>query len=112
MIQTTKRSTLLIISPQEPMTLPYATAMLQAMGECMKMPGIRKLVLDLSEVREADGSGLGIIVKMATEARASGRDFYLYRPSKESLKALQDTELHGFFPLLEYEADLLAHIPD
>ncbi|MDR2727475.1 MAG: STAS domain-containing protein [Deltaproteobacteria bacterium] len=112
MLQTIKRSTLLIVTPQTPMTLPHALTLLRDMEECLSMPGIRDLALDLAEVKEADGTGLGVIVKMATNARASGQGFYLYRPSKEALTALNDMEVHGFFPILEYEEDLLAHVPD
>jgi len=112
MLQTTKRSTLLIITPQTPMTLPHALTLLQDMEEILQKPGIRDLVLDVGAVREADGTGLGVTVKIATNARANGQNFYLYRPSQELLKILQELEIDGFFPILEYEEDLLAHIPD
>jgi len=112
MLQTTKRSTLLIITPQTPMTLPHALTLLQDMEAILAMPGIRDLVLDLAETREVDGTGLGVIVKIATSARGSGQGFYLYRPSNEVFNALQELEIDGFFPILEYEEDLLTHIPD
>ena len=110
MIQSIKRSSLLILTPQTPLTRPYATTLMRDLEACLEMPGIRNFVLDLAEVRETDGTGLGTIVKIATEARAGGRGFYLYRPSEEALKGLRERDLDGFFPTLEYEADLLAHL--
>ena len=112
MLQTTKRSTLLIITPQTPMTLPHALTLLQDMEKILAMPGIRDLALDMSETKEADGTGLGVIVKIATSAKGNGQNFYLYRPSDEVLNTLKELEIDGFFPILEYEEDLLAHIPD
>jgi anti-anti-sigma factor len=112
MLQTTKRSSLLIIAPQEPVTLPHAVTLLQDMEQVLTTPRIRTLVLNMAEVKEADGAGLGVLVKTSTSARAAGQEFYLYQPSEEVLKALRDQEIDGFFPILEYEEDLLAHIPD
>ena len=112
MLQTTRHSTLLIIKALTPMTLPHAITLLQDMEESLATPGVRDLVLDMAEVTEVDGSGLGVMVRAITEARSSGQGFYLYRPSEEALKALHEFEINGFFPILELEEDLLAHMPD
>ena len=112
MLQTTRHSTLLIVAPQAPMTLPHAIPLLQDMEDSLSKSDVRDLVIDLAGVRELDGSGLGVMVKAITKARSSGQGFYLYRPSKEAIKALQEFEVYGFFPILDHEEDLLAHIPD
>ena len=112
MVQIVKSSTFLIITPQASMTVPNAVTMWRHMEKCLLASDVRDFALDLAETREVDGAGLGIIVKMTTAAKASGRSLYLYRPSKQVLKALHELEIHGFFPILEYEEDLLAHIPD
>jgi anti-anti-sigma factor len=112
MLQITKRSTLLIVVPQEPVTLPHAITLMQDLEATLATPRIRTLVLNLAEVKEADGAGLGVLVKTSTAARAAGQEFYLYQPSEEVLKALKEEEIDGFFPILDYEEDLLAHIPD
>ena len=112
MLQTTVHATMAVVAPQSPMTLPYALELLHELEDKLQTPGIRDVVLDLAQVKEVDGSGLGAVVKVATGARAGGQGFYLYRPSKEVSKALQSLEISGFFPMLEYEEDLLAHLPD
>ncbi len=112
MLHTTLHKTLLVAIPQQPLTRPHAVALLLALEETLQWPGIRDFVLDLAAVEEVDGSGLGAVVKAATEARAAGQTVYLYRPSPTVLGALHDLEIQGFFPMLEYEEDLLAHMPD
>ena len=112
MLQTTKHSTILIVAPQTPMTLPYSVTLQQDMEDSLSTPDVRDIVLDLAGVKEVDGSGIGVMVSTITKARSSGQGFYLYRPSPEALKALQEFEVHGFFPILDHEEDLLAHIPD
>lgn len=112
MLNTSTHSTLVVIEPNVPMTLPNAVELLQRMEAKLHEPGIRDLVLDLQDVVDIDGAGLGAVVKTATDARANGKGFYLYRPSPSVLSALEEHEILGFFPLLEHEEDLLAHLPD
>ena len=112
MLQTTTHGQLLVAVPQKPMTRPYAVELLGALEAMLALPGVRKFVLDLESVNEVDGSGLGAVVKTATNSRAAGQELYLYRPSHVVTEALQELEISGFFPMLDYEEDLLAHMPD
>ena len=112
MLHLTWHKTLVVAEPQCPLTRPYAVEFITAMSDALQRPGARDFVLDISGVKEVDGSGLGVVVRAATAARAAGQNFFLYRPSPEVLKALREIEIQGFFPILEYEEDLLAHMPD
>ena len=112
MVHLTWHKTLLLAEPQCPLTRPYAVEFSVALGDALQRPGARDFVLDMAGVKAVDGSGLGVVVRSATAARAAGQNFYLYRPSSEVLKALRGLEIQGFFPILEYEEDLLAHMPD
>jgi len=112
MLKTTRHGHLLVAEPQTPMTLPHAVAILKALEEALRTQSVRDIVLDLGSVEEVDGSGLGAVVKVSTSCRAAGQTLYLYRPSPSVAQALIDLDICGFFPMLDYEEDLLAHLPD
>ncbi len=94
------------------MTRPHAVALMDDLEAILQRPDLRDLVLDLAQVEAVDGSGLGAVVRAATQARAAGQTVYLYRPSAIVLQTLRELDIQGFFPMLDYEEDLLAHLPD
>ena len=65
----------------------------QALGE-----GDRNLVLNLSDVRWIDSSGIGALVKSLTAAKQSGGSLKLVNPSKP---ALQTLKMRNLLPLFE-----------
>jgi anti-anti-sigma factor len=112
MFALSRHANMLIMEPQIPMTLPNAVGLLLDMEEHMRNAGVRYLVLNLEHVEEIDSAGVGVIVKETTQALAAGQKLFLYRPSPPALEALQNSEVSGFFPLLEYEEDLLVRMTD
>jgi anti-sigma B factor antagonist len=112
MFALTRHANMLIMEPQVPLTLPNAVNLLLHAQNHMRKAGVRYLVLNLEHVAEIDGAGVGVIVKATTEALAAGQRLFLYRPSPAAVEALQHSQVSGFFPLLEYEEDLLARMAD
>jgi anti-sigma B factor antagonist len=72
----------------------------QALGE-----GDRNLVLNLSEVRWIDSSGIGALVKSLTAAKQSGGSLKLVNPSKPALQTLKMCNLLPLFEVYTEESD-------
>jgi anti-sigma B factor antagonist len=72
----------------------------QALGE-----GNRNLVLNLSDVRWIDSSGIGAMVKSLTTAKQSGGSLKLVNPSKPALQTLKMCNLLPLFEVYTEESD-------
>jgi anti-sigma B factor antagonist len=72
----------------------------QALGE-----GDRNLVLNLSDVRWIDSSGIGALVKSLTTAKQSGGSLKLVNPSKPALQTLKMCNLLPLFEVYTEESD-------
>jgi len=72
----------------------------QALGE-----GDRNLVLNLSDVRWIDSSGIGALVKSLTAAKQSGGSLKLVNPSKPALQTLKMCNLLPLFEVYTEESD-------
>ncbi|MEU5884858.1 STAS domain-containing protein [Spirillospora sp. NPDC047279] len=57
--------------------------------------GVRRIVLDLGDVRFIDSSGLGLIVKLWKAARAYGGDFGIARAKPHCVMLMERTGLAG-----------------
>ena len=72
----------------------------QALGE-----GDSNLVLNLSDVRWIDSSGIGALVKSLTAAKQSGGSLKLVNPSKPALQTLKMCNLLPLFEVYTEESD-------
>ena len=63
------------------------------------LAGARLLVLDLSQVDNIDGAGLGELLSLLERARAHGCAMKLAAPGKRVLELLQLTNLHTVFEI-------------
>jgi anti-sigma B factor antagonist len=72
----------------------------QALGE-----GDSNLVLNLSDVRWIDSSGIGALVKSLTAAKQSGGSLKLVNPSKPALQTLKMCNLLPLFEVYPEESD-------
>lgn len=70
--------------------------------------GVRKLLLDLSELKQVDSSGVGIIVGTCVSLRRQGGDLKLLRPHDGVLKVLTVFRLLDVIETFEDEARAVA----
>ena len=63
------------------MVLPDVPDLSRQLDAYILAPGIRQVVLDLSEVNKLDASGLGVLVSASTKGRSQGRRLVLLTPA-------------------------------
>jgi anti-sigma B factor antagonist len=66
------------------------------------------VVLDLTDVRHLDSTGLGVVVGSMRRLHGSGREIRLVSPGPRILLLLQMTKLDAMFPVHASVADALA----
>lgn len=67
-----------------------------------------KLLLNLAHVDHVDSSGVGLLVRCLTTARAAGGDLKLENPTKEVKKIVEATNLAQILDLYEDESKAVA----
>lgn len=68
----------------------------------------KDFVLDLVDVNKIDSTGLGTLVGAQATGRVNAKRLMFYRPNKLFMDMLEDSELSGFFPMLEDDDDLMG----
>lgn len=94
------------------MVLPDVPDLSRQLDAYILAPGIRQVVLDLSEVNKLDASGLGVLVSASTKGRSQGRRLVLLTPAPHVTDLLRKFEIEGFFPTFYSEEELKGYIPD
>ena len=69
------------------------------------------LLVDISEVRYINSSGLGILITLLTKVRNRGGELYLINPSESVKKLLIITKLETIFKVYHSASEALADIP-
>ena len=67
--------------------------------------GDANLVLNLSDVRWVDSSGVGVLVKSLTSAKQAGGSLKLVNPSKPALQTLKMCNLLPLFDVFDEESE-------
>lgn len=70
----------------------------------------KNLAVDLSGVDALDSSGLRLLINLDKKTKASGKQFYLLRPSSPVLSVLTETNLNSVFTILDSSATLEKQI--
>jgi anti-sigma B factor antagonist len=65
--------------------------------------GMRKILLNLADVRQIDSSGVSSMVRMRTSLRRQGGDVRLLRPSQHAMDVLRVLHLLEMIPMFEEE---------
>ncbi|MEB2783914.1 STAS domain-containing protein [Algoriphagus persicinus] len=63
--------------------------------------GVKKFVVDLSEVRYISSSGIGLLITMLTKMRNKDGEVYLTAPSDHVKKLLIITKLNNIFTVFD-----------
>ena len=72
--------------------------------------GVRTCLLDISEVRYINSSGIGVLITLLTKLRNKGGEMYLINPSDHVNKLLVMTKLKAIFNIADSEEEALDKI--
>ena len=72
--------------------------------------GSRNCLIDISEVRYINSSGIGVLITILTKIRNKGGDLYLIKPSEHVQKLLLITKLQAIFNIVDSEDQALEKI--
>ncbi|HEY5825418.1 MAG TPA: STAS domain-containing protein [Cyclobacteriaceae bacterium] len=64
-------------------------------------------IIDISELRYINSSGIGVLITILTKFRNKGGDVYLMRPSENVKKLLVITKLNAIFQIIQSESEVL-----
>jgi anti-sigma B factor antagonist len=65
-------------------------------------------IIDISELRYINSSGIGVLITILTKFRNKGGDVYLMRPSENVKKLLVITKLNAIFQIIQSESEVLT----
>ncbi len=68
----------------------------------------RYCIVDISDVRYINSSGIGVLITILTKFRNKGGEVYLVKPSENVKKLLIITKLNAIFNVAESEAEAAA----
>ncbi|MFK7951674.1 MAG: STAS domain-containing protein [Ekhidna sp.] len=72
--------------------------------------GVSKCLLNISEVRYINSSGIGVLITLLTKFRNKNGELYLVNPSEHVNKLLIMTKLQAIFNIAESEEEVLQKI--
>lgn len=81
--------------------------LIEVVGEALthKVP---TCVIDISELRYINSSGIGVLITILTKFRNKGGEVYLMRPSESVKKLLVITKLNAIFQIIQSEDEVLT----
>ena len=71
---------------------------------------IRYCIVDISNVRYINSSGIGVLITILTKFRNKGGEVYLVRPSENVKKLLIITKLNAIFNVAETEDEAMSSL--
>lgn len=69
--------------------------------------GVLKCIIDISQLRYINSSGIGVLITILTKFRNKGGEVYLLKPSESVQKLLVITKLNAIFQIVQSEAEAL-----
>lgn len=67
---------------------------------------IRTCIIDISELRYINSSGIGVLITILTKFRNKSGEVYLLRPSESVQKLLVITKLNAIFQIIQAESEV------
>jgi len=71
---------------------------------------IRHCIVDISEVRYINSSGIGVLITILTKFRNKGGEVYLVKPSENVKKLLIITKLNAIFNIVDSESEAIGSL--
>lgn len=72
--------------------------------------GFHKAVIDISEVRYMNSSGIGVLITILTKLRNKGGEVVLQNPSEQVKKLLVITKLNNIFNVFNTEKEAVDYL--
>lgn len=72
--------------------------------------GVKNCLLNISEVRYINSSGIGVLITLLTKFRNQGGELFIINPSEHVNKLLIMTKLQAIFNIAESEEEALDKI--
>lgn len=69
--------------------------------------GVRVCIIDISNLRYINSSGIGVLITILTKFRNKGGEVYLMKPSETVQKLLVITKLNAIFQIIQNEEEVL-----
>lgn len=69
---------------------------------------VKICVIDISDLRYINSSGIGVLITILTKFRNKGGEVYLMKPSESVKKLLAITKLNAIFQIIQSEEELTA----
>lgn len=83
------------------------TRLVEAVNEAMSHKVV-SCIIDISDLRYINSSGIGVLITILTKFRNKGGDVYLMRPSENVKKLLVITKLNAIFQVIQSEDEILT----
>ena len=83
------------------------TQLVEAVNDAMSHK-VLTCIIDISELRYINSSGIGVLITILTKFRNKGGEVYLMNPSESVKKLLMITKLNSIFQVVASEAEVLA----
>lgn len=70
---------------------------------------IRSCIVDISDLRYINSSGIGVLITILTKFRNKGGEVYLLNPSESVKKLLVITKLNAIFQVIQAEEEVIEN---
>src|SRR6187397_1966877 len=81
------------------------TRLISAVSEALTQQ-VPVCVIDISDLRYINSSGIGVLITILTKFRNKGGDVYLMKPSESVPKLLVITKLNAIFQIIQSEGEV------
>ncbi len=72
--------------------------------------GVNKCIIDVSDVRYMNSSGIGLLITILTKLRNKEGEVVLLNPSEQVKKLLVITKLNNIFSIFDTKEEALQHL--
>lgn len=83
------------------------TRLIEAVNEAVSHQ-VLTCIIDISELRYINSSGIGVLITILTKFRNKGGEVYLMKPSESVKKLLAITKLNAIFQVINDESEVSA----
>ena len=84
------------------------TKLVEAVNEAVSHK-VLTCIIDISELRYINSSGIGVLITILTKFRNKGGEAFLMQPSESVKKLLMITKLNAIFHIVQNVEEALAH---
>jgi anti-sigma B factor antagonist len=85
------------------------TQLIAAVNEAMSHK-VSTCIIDISELRYINSSGIGVLITILTKFRNKGGEVYLMNPSESVSKLLVITKLNAIFQIIKSEEEVMKKV--